>query len=403
MTTALPTLLADRGPLSDRVTGLRSPSAFGSVLGEERSDAIALTGGSPALEALPREALVAATATVLSDAPRAARALDYSAHQGHAGLREWIGQREGVDASRIVVSNGALHALSLVFLATVDPGDTVIVEDPVYPLVAKVLQLAEARIEAVPVDENGLDVDELERRLDAGLRPRALYVVPDFHNPTGRVLSADRRVRLVELAERFGFVVVSDNPYVELRGAGERIADLDLASDRVVRVNTFSKTLGPGLRLGWAALPEAVVPGFLDLRSRLDQHASSLSQEVVAQFVATGAFDPLVSAASVLYRSRATVFTAALSSALGDAVEVPLPEGGVFTWPRLTDDRVSVSDFARAAAAEGVLIIPGEQFGTDASDAARHFRASFGQHDESTLVEAAQRLASAYRTVKDNA
>jgi len=397
MTATLPSLLADR------VTGLRSPSAFGSVLGEVRSDAIALTGGSPALEALPREALVAATATVLSDAPRAARALDYSAHQGHAGLREWIARREGVDASRVVISNGALHALSLVFLATVNPGDTVIVEDPVYPLVAKVLQLAEARIEAVPVDENGLDVDELERRLDAGLRPRAVYVVPDFHNPTGRVLSAERRVRLVELAERFGFIAVSDNPYVELRGTGERIADLDLASDRVVRVNTFSKTLGPGLRLGWATLPDAVVPGFLDLRSRLDQHASSLTQEVVAEFVATGAFQPLVDAASALYRSRATVFTAALSDALGDAVEVPLPEGGVFTWPRLTDERVSVADFAAAAAAGGVLIIPGEQFGTDSTDAARHFRASFGQQNESILVEAAQRLASAYRTVKDNA
>ena len=396
MTATLPTVLADR------VTGLRSPSAFGSVLGEVRSDAIALTGGSPALEALPREALVAATATVLSDAPRAARALDYSAHQGHAGLRQWIAQREGVDASRVVVTNGALHALSLTFLATVNPGETVVVEDPVYPLVVKVLQLAEARVEAIPVDENGLDVDELERRLASGLRPRALYVVPDFHNPTGRVLSAERRGRLVELADHYGFLVVSDNPYVELRGSGERVADLDLASDRVARVNTFSKTLGPGLRLGWATLPEAIVPGVLDLRSRLDQHAASLTQEIVAQFVSTGAFEPLVHEASVLYRKRAVAFTDALARELGPAVEVPLPEGGVFTWPRLTDERVSVGEFARAAAAGGVLIIPGEQFGSPATDAARHFRASFGQQNEATLVEAAQRLASAYRTLETN-
>lgn len=389
-TTVLPTLLADR------VAGLRSPSAFGSVLGEVRSDAIALTGGSPALEALPREALVAATAAVLADAPRAARALDYSAHQGHAGLREWIAQREGVDASRIVISNGALHALSLTFLATVNRDDVVVVEDPAYPLVAKVLQLAEARVVAVPVDEHGLDVDELERRLDAGLRPRALYVVPDFHNPTGRVLSADRRERLVALAERYGFLVVSDNPYVELRGSGSAIADLDTASDRVVRVNTFSKTLGPGLRLGWAVLPDWVRPGFLDLRSRLDQHASSLTQEVVGEYLATGAFDALVGAASALYRSRALTFTAALARSLGDAVEVVAPEGGVFAWPRLTDPEVSVADFARAAASEGVLVIPGEQFGVESPAAARHFRASFGQQDEPTLEEAAARLASAY-------
>ncbi|GAB2460739.1 2-aminoadipate transaminase [Conyzicola lurida] len=389
-TTSLPPALAAR------VTDLRSPSAFGSVLGDVRSDAIALTGGSPALEALPREALVAATATVLADAPRAARALDYSAHQGHAGLREWIAAREGVDAGRVVISNGALHALSLTFLATVDPGDTVVVEDPVYPLVAKVLQLAEARVEAVPVDADGLDVAELERRLEAGLRARALYVVPDFHNPTGRVLSAGRRERLVELAELYGFLVVSDNPYVELRGTGDRLADLDLSSDRVVHVNTFSKTLGPGLRLGWAVLPAAVVPGFLDLRSRLDQHASSLTQEIVAEYVGGGAFDELVAAASALYRRRAVTFTDALSEALGDAVAVSAPDGGVFAWPRLVDDRVSVADFARSAAANGVLVIPGEQFAVDSPDAARHFRASFGQQNKETLVEAAARLGTAY-------
>lgn len=412
MTATLPS------PLAGRVAGLRSPSAFGSVLGEVRHDAIALTGGSPALEALPREALIAATQQVLSDAPRAARALDYSAHQGHAALRGWIATREGVDADRVVISNGALHALSLTFLATVNPGETVVVENPVYPLVAKVLQLADARIEAVPVDEHGLDVDDLERRLAAGLRPRAVYVVPDFHNPTGRVLSAARRTRLVELAERYGFLVVSDNPYAELRGAGERIADLDTGSDRVVRVNTFSKTLGPGLRLGWAVLPRPLVAGFLDLRSRLDQHASSLTQEVVAEYLSTGAFDGLVAVASDLYRARAVVFTGALTAALGNAVEVALPDGGVFAWPRLTDDSVRVADFAAAAAAAGVLVIPGEQFSvsgdgasgarasgarTDATHSNRHFRASFGQQNESTLVEAAARLASAYSTLEKNA
>jgi 2-aminoadipate transaminase len=335
---------------------------------------------------------------VLGDPVRAARALDYSARQGHAGLRAWAAEREGVDEGRVVLTNGALHALSLALLATVDPGDTVVVENPVYPLALSVIQLTGARVEPIGSDADGLDVDELERRIDEGLRPRAVYVVPDFHNPTGAILAASRRTRLVELAERHGFVVVSDNPYAPLRWRGERIADLDTASDRVIRANTFAKVHGPGLRLGWAVLPEWAVPGALALRARTDQHPSSLVQEVVADLVVRqGLFDEVAAAASGEYRRRADALVGALREGLGDAARVALPDGGLFAWLRL--ERVDADALAARLADQGVLVNPGSQFSSRehaSPEVAKHVRMTFARHDVRTLRQAAAAIAEAH-------
>lgn len=385
--------------LAERVSGLVAPSGFGAVLGRPADDAIHLTGGSPAVETLPRDEIAGLTRAVLDDPATAATALDYTGHQGSPALRAWIGAREGVDASRVVITNGALHGLSLSLLSTVDPGDLVLVENPTYPLAVKALQLTGARAGSVPVDRDGLDVEALAEQLRAGSRPRAVYVVPDFQNPTGAVLSSERRRRLVELAETFGFVVISDNPYSALRGAGAALPDLDVASDRVVRVNTFSKTLGPGLRLGWAVAPPWLVPGLLDLRSRHDQHASSLLQAVVARLVGEGdLFDRTVAAAAALYHERATALVDGLSAALGEAVEVDRPEGGVFAWPRFTDPSVDVDALAAASAEEGAVFLPGSQFAVvgDAAHARRHARVSFGQASPERLREAAARIGRAH-------
>jgi len=400
MTTQTTTLPLPRA--AARVTGLVAPSSFGAVLGQAPDDAIALTGGSPAIETLPRAELAEATASVLADLPSAARALDYSGHQGDPVLRGWIGEREGVAPERVVITNGALHGLSLSLLATVDPGDLVLVENPVYPLAVKTLQLTGAEAASVPVDAHGIDVDALEQLLLDGLRPRALYVVPDFQNPTGAVLPADRRERITALAERYGFAILSDNPYTELRGTGAAVPDFDAGSDRVVRINTFSKTLGPGLRLGWAVVPEWVRPGILDLRARLDQHASSLLQAAVARLVTEGdVFSRTVATASALYRERALVLVEGLRAELGEAVDVQVPEGGVFAWPRFTDPAVDVSAVAAASAEEGAVFLPGSQFAVvgDARASVRHARISFGQTDAEALREAVQRIGRAYRRV----
>lgn len=391
-----------RTTLADRVRDLTAPTSFGRVLGSPPEGSLALTSGSPDVGLLPRDEIARATADVLADPARAARALDYSARPGHEGLREWAARREGVDPSRVVVTNGALHALALSLLSVVDPGDTIVVENPVYPLALSVIQLTGARVEAVPADADGLDVDELERRIAAGLRPRAVYVVPDFHNPTGAVLSAERRRRLVELAERHGFVVVSDNPYAPLRWAGEAVPDLDAASDRVFRANTFAKVFGPGLRVGWLVLPEWAVPGATDLRARTDQHASSLVQEIVADLaIEQGLFEDVARRAADEYAVRADALVGRLQDGLGEAVSVAHPDGGLFAWVRL--HRVDADALAARLADRGILVNPGSQFSprdADATHVAPHLRITFARHDADTLRRVADEVALAHRALE---
>ena len=383
-----------------RVASLAPPTSFGAVLGAPPPGSLALTSGSPDVALLPGAELAEAVARVVADPARSAVALDYSARPGHPGLRAWAAAREGVDAERVLVTNGALHGIALTVLAAVDPGDVVVVENPVYPLVLSVLQLTGARVESVPTDADGLDVDALADRLRAGLRPRLVYVVPDFHNPTGASLHPQRRVRLVELAERYGFVVISDNPYSPLRWADETPDDLDAGSDRVVRVNTFSKVLGPGLRLGWAVVPDWLRPGLVDLRGRLDQHASGLVQEAVADLVTEPAwYDGVAAAASAEYERRSHALLDPIREGLGEAVTVRAPAGGLFLWLRPSVDATAL---ATELGNRGILVNPGEQFvppGADegAATAVRsHLRLTYARHGTDVLREAAQRFVAAH-------
>lgn len=214
------------------------------------------------MAALPT-ALYRDAARDLTDGEGFAASLRYVPAPGIPALRSWIADREGVDAERVIVTTGGAHGLALAVLGILDAGDEVVVDDPVYPLFLRTLDLVGAHPVPVRVGADGIDVDELERRLDAGLRPKALFTVPTFQNPSGGTLPDGRARRLAELAERFGFMLILDDPYREVGfepGAIDVRSRL-LDSERVVAVNTFSKTLGPALRVGWIVVPEALVEG----------------------------------------------------------------------------------------------------------------------------------------------
>jgi len=212
---------------------------------------IHLTSGSPAAEALPLTDLADAHDAVLRDGRLAVSALQYSDSPGLPRLREEIARREGVAVQRVVVTNGALHGVQLALHAVVEPGDLVVLDDPVFPDTPRIVESAGGVPVTLPVDHDGLDVAALEGLLHGGTRIKAVYTVPDFHNPSGHTLSAVRRERLVALTARYGFLLVSDNPYRVHRLTGADVPDFTDDGDNVVRVGTFSKTFGPGLRLGW--------------------------------------------------------------------------------------------------------------------------------------------------------
>ncbi|MGW4337026.1 aminotransferase-like domain-containing protein [Rhodococcus koreensis] len=392
--------------LSRLITRPLEAGGFGPPPDSLQPDAIRLVGGVPADEALPVNELAAAFAVALATPPTGARALQYSVAPGIASLREWIAGRESdesgvVDPDRVVITNGALHGLSLVCAALLDPGDLVAVESPTFPVALRVLDHYGAQV--LPVLNTGgrLDLDVLQGHLQAGRIPKLFYVIPDFHNPTGTTLAAEDRLRLVALAERYGFVVVSDNPYRELRFRGTAVPDFPLDSDRVVRINTFSKTLGPGLRLGWAVAPSWLQAGLLRLRANLDQHPSLVTQSAVAQLLGrSGLFDGIVANARTLYRERADLLADVLTTEAGDLLSIPQAEGGIFAWATVTDPGVDLAEARAAANALGADFSSGRYFDPAAGGLyARSLRLGFTNQSEHNLRLGAQRIARAVREI----
>lgn len=380
------------------IDALSVPKGFGDqTLRDRRPDAIELLGGIPDPTVLPTAELAEATARVL--AQPGAPALQYSRTEGIAVLREWIAEREGVAVGRVLVSNGGFHGLSLAVQTVLERGDLVAVDNPIFPLFLRGLELSAGRILPVTVGREGIDLDELGDRLHEGVRPTALYTVPDFHNPSQSTLPTYQRRRLVELAEHYGFVVFADNPYRELRFRGETASTEPFhASENVIHINTFTKTLGPGLRLGWVVLPERLVPDVVALRSRQDSHSSTFVQAVVGEALNADPtlFDTTLDRARALYRSRADALAAALEAAAPGAFEIDAPEGGLFLWPRLRDDAIDTERLAADASAEGIEYQRGSFFASGpGTDSDRRLRLAYGDTSEADLVEAANRLARA--------
>jgi 2-aminoadipate transaminase len=398
------TLTTDVAAASTRrpalITGFTAPKGFGdATLRDRRVDAIELLGGIPDPQLLPARELTEATARVL--ARPGVPALQYSRTEGISPLREWIAEREGVPVERIIITNGGFHGLSLAIQTVLERGDLVAVDNPVFPLFLRGLELAAARILPIRVGAAGLDVQELADTLRDGARPAALYTVPDFHNPTQGTLPADARAELVRLAEHYGFTVFADNPYRELwYQDGPESTDVFNHSEHVIHINTFTKTLGPGLRLGWVVVPARLAADVVALRSRQDSHSSTLVQAIVGELVThdPGLFDATLGRSRAVYRARAETLVAALEREAPGAFDAIVPAGGLFLWPRLTDNSVDADRLAADASAEGVEYQRGSFFPSGpGTDADRHLRLAYGHVPEPQLNEAAARLGRALR------
>lgn len=380
------------------IEALTAPKGFGDqTLRDRRPDAIELLGGIPDPSVLPTQELAEATARVL--ATPGAPSLQYSRTEGIPVLREWIAARENVPVGRVLITNGGFHGLSLAVQTVLDRGDLVAVDNPIFPLFLRGLELSAAQTLPIPVGRAGIDVGELADRLRAGARPAALYTVPDFHNPSQSTLPTDQRRELAALAERYGFIVFADNPYRELRFRGEQAsAEPFHESDNVIHVNTFTKTLGPGLRLGWLVLPEHLVPDVVALRSRQDSHSSTFVQAVVAELLTSDPtlFDTVLDSARELYRRRADTLADALEAEAPGAFEIDRPEGGLFLWPRLRDGAIDAERLVVDAGAEGVEYQRGSFFASaPGTDADRRIRLAYGDTSEERLREAARRIGLA--------
>jgi 2-aminoadipate transaminase len=374
----------------------------------ERPDVISLAGGLPDPKVFLIERIRESMERVLRDEGPAA--LNYGPNPGFSKLREWIAERMGerekveVAVENILVTSGGLEALNLFSMATLEPGAAVVVEAPSYLVALHVFRSYEARIESVPVDAEGLDPGALEAKLDElereGVKPRFVYAVPSFQNPSGVTWSEERRRRIAGLLEERAIPLVEDHAYAELAYDGPRERSLKSHSPgNVVFLHTFSKIFGPGARLGWVAADPATIERLGLCKLGTDQCANTLTQRLVYDFGSRGLIEEQIAGSIGLYRRKRDRMEKAMKRFFPEDARWVHPRGGFFIWVELSEGADSEALLRRAIDEEKTAFVAGPPFFANGADGTgkRFLRLSFSYVDEERIDEAIERLAQAIR------
>ena len=386
--------------LAARLRGVRSSPVRDILALTEQPGVISFAGGLPAPELFDASGLRAAFAAVLSG-PAAGRALQYSTTEGDPTLRSALAARLcdrglATTAEQLLVTSGSQQALTLVATVLLEPGDAVLVEEPSYLAALQAFQLAGAEVVPVPCDDHGLDPDAVAA-LAARHGARLLYTVPTFQNPTGRTLPLARRTALVEVAARAGLWVIEDDPYGELRYAGEpepALASLPGAEDRVLALSTLSKVAAPGLRIGWVRAPETLRRPLTVAKQAADLHSSTVDQAAAARWLAVVDLEAHLRVLREAYGARRDALLGALAAALPPGSVHNRPEGGMFVWARLPDGW-DADRLLRRALERDVAFVPGAPFFAGPPDRAT-LRLSFTAHPPAEIAEGLRRLRAAW-------
>jgi 2-aminoadipate transaminase len=354
---------------------------------------ISLARGAPSLDIVAVDDLRAAADRAFERDP--AGAFSYGTSAGYMPLVEWIAERHGIGPDAVIATNGSMQADAFLFQELVRPGDVVVVEAPTYDRTLLSLRKLGAEILAIPLEDDGIDVQALEQALEAGTRPRLAHLIPNFHNPAGCTLSLEKRQRLVELAAEHEFVLFEDDPYGELRFEGESLPtmlSLDGAG-RVVYASSFSKTVCPGIRVGYLAGAEDLIGDIRKLATGTYISPSMVSQSIVAEFCRSGAIERSIATVKAALRERRDATAEALRRDLPDARFV-VPEGGYFLWVDLPEgtDGDALENGARE---RGVIFVKGTDFLLEGGD--NSFRIAYSGVTPDRIEEGIARLADAYR------
>ncbi|MBI4672105.1 MAG: PLP-dependent aminotransferase family protein [Chloroflexi bacterium] len=341
----------------------------------EQPDTISFAGGLPAPEIFPVQEFLAATERVLHG-ENGALALQYSTTDGYRPLREMIARhslRYGiqVNADNVLITSGSQQALDLLGKIFINRGDRILVEAPTYLGALQAWNAYGAEYVPVPMDENGMNTDELEQALRTG--PKFIYVLPNFQNPTGVTLSLERRARLVELAERYGVPIVEDDPYGQLRYEGDHLpslVNLDAQlqghcelnyTGNVIYLSTFSKILAPGIRVAWVIAPPNVIHKLVLAKQGTDLQTATLNQMVTFEMARGGFLDRHIQTIREVYSARRDAMLSAMQEHFPHAVHWTKPEGGLFLWGILPEGE-NARHVLEAALREKVAFVPGAPF-----------------------------------------
>ncbi|HAE91946.1 PLP-dependent aminotransferase family protein [Tissierella praeacuta] len=361
----------------------------------QQPNIISFAGGMPAPESFPIEELVKIGKDVLENT--GTLALQYGPTEGYQPLRDAIAKRMAkvkvdVKAENILVTSGSQQGLDFAAKIFINPGDIIVCESPTYLGAINAFKAYEPKFIEVSTDKDGMDMEELEEVLKNNENVKFIYVIPDFQNPSGKTWSIERRIKLVELANKYNIGIIEDNPYGELRFEGEvlpAVKHFD-TEGRVAFLGTFSKILCPGLRLGWVVADKEFLNKFILVKQGADLQSSTISQMEVAKFLETYNIDQHIQKIIDIYKVRRDVMIKTMEEEFPEGVSFTYPEGGLFTWVVLPE-YMNARELALKALEQNVAYVPGGSFFPNGGNE-NTFRLNYSNMNEEKIVEGIKRL-----------
>ncbi|MDD4051097.1 MAG: PLP-dependent aminotransferase family protein [candidate division Zixibacteria bacterium] len=361
---------------------------------------ISFAGGLPAPELFPLEDLKEASVRAIDK--HGPIALQYSLSMGVTEFRKAVAevtrhQIPDVKMENILITSGSQQGLDLVGRAFIDPGDYVVCESPTYTGALQAFNFYQARYMTVGMDDDGMIVDEVEAAIKKR-RPKFIYVIPNFHNPTGITMSLKRRLQLIELANKYELPSIDDNPYGDLRFEGDPVPSLRaLGGDTVISLMTFSKIVTPGLRIAWLVSPEGMMPIFERVKQSCDLHTSTFGQMVLLEYLKMGKLDQHIEKIRRTYSARRDIMVNAIAEYFPSGTKVVKPKGGLFLWLTLPN-KMSAKDLLPKAIAAKVAYVYGSPFHPNGGGEDT-MRLNFSTANEKDILEGIKRLG---RIVTEN-
>jgi DNA-binding transcriptional MocR family regulator len=357
---------------------------------------ISFARGAPSLDIVDVAGLKAAAARAFDTDPAGITA--YGTSVGYQPLRKWIADKHGVEVDQVLITNGSLQADAFLFEHLVRPGDDVVVEKPTYDRTLLSLRTMGANVHQVTLAEDGIDVDELRTLLESGVRPKLAHVIPNYQNPAGVTLSRAKRRALLGLAAEYGFTIFEDDPYADIRFRGEALPSM-LSLDplgTVVHASSFTKTVCPGVRVGYLVGPPGLIADIAKRATNLYISPGQVSEGIVYQFCASGDIERSIATVCAALGEREALLAKALREHI-PGVRFTEPDGGYFLWVELPDD-VDVDLLLPEAANRGVAVVKGSDFLLEGGQHALRLAYSAVTTDE--VEEGVRRLAEAVRAVQ---
>lgn len=388
---------------AERMNSLKASEIRELLKLTEIPDIISFAGGLPAPELFPIEQIKEAALKVLSDDGKAA--LQYSTTEGFVPLRKIIAVERmksagvNVTSENIMITNGSQQGLDFTGRIFLDKDDVVICESPSYLGAINAYKAYLPKFVEIPMDDNGMIIEELEKALEEHPNAKFIYTIPDFQNPTGKTLSLDRRKRMVELSAKYGIPIIEDAPYSELCFDGEKLPSIKSFDTEglVIYLGTFSKTFAPGLRIGWVCAEPELLSKYILVKQGADLQPSSIAQREAAAFMQMYKLDDHIDKIKDVYRVRRDLMINEMQKEFPENCKFTYPSGGLFTWVALPEG-YDAAEILKIALKEKVAFVPGGSFFANGGKP-NHFRLNYSNMSEDLIVEGIKRLGKVLKSL----